>query len=306
MDYSYFYIEEIRDITNLTYDIFISGFEDSERTRSVYEKINAKEKYWFVFPQYSLKIATLPEGYVSSRALAEDEYILEVMGKISIRGKSLCLDATGFLIPHLLFLLQYFKRQDVKILDVLYSEPASYIKAEDTEFIKYIDMPRPIEGYATSPKTINGEDALVIFSGFSEELVTAVARQNSKAHSKYLFTGFPSLQADMYQQNMIQLEKSKLTIGQTNVTYLSAPAYDPFVAANRLQKIVTELLKKNPNIEYIHVSPLSTKPMAIAAALVYLDNPDKPIDIIYPPAKTYASGHTRGIKRTWKYTLEFE
>jgi len=78
------------------------------------------------------------------------------------------------------------------------------------------------------------------------------------------------------------------------------------VAATKLQKIVKDLMDEKYNIEYIHISPLSTKPMAIAAALVYLDNPECPIDIIYPPANTYICGHTKGIKRTWKYTLEFE
>lgn len=306
MNYSYCYIEEINDVSALNYDIFISGFDGSERTNAVYDKISATERHWLVFPQYALGGSMLPDEYLTTSANLEDDYILEVMEKICIRNKTVCLDATGFIIPHLLFFMQYLVLNGVKSFDVLYSEPISYTRAEDTEFTKYIEMPRPIQGYMASPKNINGNDALVIFSGFDATLVTKVARNNSKAQFKYLFTGFPSLQADMYQQNLIQLDKSKLTIGEKNVTYLKAPAYDPFVAATKLQKIVNDLMDEKHNIEYIHISPLSTKPMAIAAALVYLDNPECPIDIIYPPANTYICGHTKGIKRTWKYTLEFE
>lgn len=305
MDYAYCYLEEIKDVSTLDYDIFISGFDGSERTIAVYDKISAKERHWLVFPQYELRERLLPVEYLTSPSDLEDDYILEVMDKISIRKKSVCLDATGFIIPHLLFFIQYLVLHGVKSFDVLYSEPISYTHAEDTEFTKHIEMPRPIQGYMASPKNINGNDALVIFSGFDNTLVTTVAHNNSKAQFKYLFTGFPSLQADMYQQNMIQLYKSKETIGEKHITYLKAPAYDPFVAANKLQIIVNELMDARNNIEYIHISPLSTKPMAIAAALVYLNNRRCPIDIIYPPANTYVCGQTNGVKRTWKYTLEF-
>lgn len=307
MNYLHCYIEEIRDVAKLCYDIFVSGFDGCERTSVVYNKIVAPEKYWLIFPQYVQSECTPSEGCLTNEAIIEDDYILKVMKGINVSGKRVCIDATGFLIPHLLFLIQHLQRQGMKNIDVLYSEPASYIKAENTEFTRSFEMPRPVAGYMASPRNINGNDALIIFTGFTDALVTAVARYHNKAHFKYLFTGFPSLQADMYQQNLIQLSKSNETIGVTNVTRLMAPAYDPFVAANKLQNVVNELMEgENNNLEYIHIAPLSTKPMAIAAALVYLNNPNYPIDIIYPPANTYMCGHTKGIKRTWKYTLEFD
>ena len=306
MDYSYFYIEEIRDVSKLSCDIFISGFDVSERTRTVHDRISAQEKHWLVFPQYAQDKSLLPDVYLTSKAFMEDEYILDVMKNVAVKDKTICLDATGFLIPHLLFLIRYLQWQGLKTFDVLYSEPARYTRAEDTEFTRNIEMPRPVEGYMASPLHINGNDALIIFAGFNDALVTAVARNNNKAHFKYLFTGFPSLQADMYQQNLIQLSKSEQTIGEINVIRRKAPAYDPFVAANKLQKIVDDMMVDKNNIEYIHISPLSTKPMAIAAALIYLNNPKCPIDIIYPTVNTYICGHTKGIRRTWKYTLEFD
>lgn len=303
-NYSYYYMEEVTNVELLSYDLFISAFDGCVRTKATFEKIKSGEKHWFVFPQYELAADNHPAQYLTSNKLTEDEYIPEVMEGINLKGKSLCIDATGFLIPHLLFLIQLLKRQGICKFDVLYSEPASYKRAEDTEFTRSVNRPRPVEGYSASAKNVNGKDALIIFTGFNDALVTAVARDKSKSLYKYLFTGFPSLQADMYQQNLIQLSKSKESIGETHVTYLKAPAYDPFVAANKLERIVQELMDKRYSIEYIHISPLSTKPMAIAAALVYLKNPDCPIDIIYPLADTYLSEPAIGIKRSWRYTIE--
>ena len=252
MDFSYYFMNEVKDCSNLCYDIFISAYDECERTAVPFGKIQAEEKYWVVFPQYNQKKDTLPKHYLFSDKLNEDEFIPEIIEKIDFEGKTLCLDSTGFLIPHLLFLIQLLKRKGIRNLDVVYSEPASYIKAEDTEFTKSVNRPRPIEGYSTSAKNVNGNDALIIFVGFNDSLVTAVARDKSKALYKYLFTGFPSLQADMYQQNLIQLSKSKESIGETYVTHCKAPAYDPFIAADRLQKIVNDLMQPKYNIEYIN------------------------------------------------------
>lgn len=304
MDFSYYYIEEVKDVNNLQFDVFISAFDGCERTSITYNRIKAGEKHWIVFPQYDQKKECLPDCYCTSDKLLESDFVAEVLDTIDLKNKSICVDSTGFLIPHLVFLIQFFKRAGINKYDIIYSEPASYKHGEETEFTRSVNEPRPIEGYSSSAKNVNGNDALIVFSGFNDSLVTSVARNKSKSLYKYLFTGFPSLQADMYQQNLIQLSKSKESIGETHVTNLKAPAYDPFVAAKKLQEVVNELMKDCYNIEYIHVSPLSTKPMAIAAALVYLTNPNSPIDIIYPPSDTYVSGHAIGIKRTWRYTIE--
>ena len=305
MDFSYFYMEEVKDVKQLHYDVYISAFDGCERTSLIFDKIDSVEKKWIVFPQYEQEKDTLPENIVTCDKYTESEFVNEVIEAFSLKDKRICIDSTGFLIPHLVFLIQLFKRIGIKCYDIIYSEPASYKRAEETEFTRSVNAPRPIEGYSASAKNVNGNDALVIFSGFNDALVTSVARDKSKSLYKYLFTGFPSLQADMYQQNLIQLNKSKESIGETFVTYLKAPAYDPFVAANKLQEIVNQLMKEEYKIEYIHVAPLSTKPMAIASALVYLANPMCPIDIIYPPSDTYLSGHALGIKRTWRYTIEY-
>lgn len=117
------------------------------------------------------------------------------------------------------------------------------------------------------------------------------------------------MQADMYQQNLIQLNKSKESIGETNVSRLKTPAYDPFVAANKLLAIVGELMQPKYNIEFIHVFPLSTKQIAYetdrnSICLGLFGQTRCPIDIICPPADTYLSEGAIGIKRTWRYGME--
>jgi hypothetical protein len=81
-----------------------------------------------------------------------------------------------------------------------------------------------------------------------------------------------------------------------------APAFDPFVTA----QIINEIIEENPNSTNIYLSPLSTKPQTVGMALFYITNYNKlPISIVFPYSKTYTSKHAEGIKRTWKYTVEF-
>lgn len=306
MNYSYYFIEEIKDVSALQYDVFISVYDGCERTKDVFNKVKASNKHWLVIPQYNQSDDEKPARFLYSSSTIESDYILEVIKSVEIdTDKKVCIDSTGFIIPHLLFLIQYLKRKGVISFDILYSEPQRYEDAESTEFTKRVNHTRPIDGYSTVARDVDGEDTLIIFVGFNDEMVTNVARDKSLAKHKYLFTGFPSLQADMYQQNLIQLTKSIETIGQKHVHYCKAPAYDPFVAAQKLQEIINKRLEKSNPVNFIHIAPLSTKPMAIAAALVYFNNHDAPIDIIYPPAEEYKSHHSLGIKRTWRYIIEF-
>ncbi len=306
MDYSYYFMEEVKDISTLQYDVFISAFDGCDRTKVTFKRVNAVNKYWLVIPQYKQAAEGLPKKYLFSSFTEESEFILDIVGKVDISGeKKICVDSTGFIIPHLLYLVQYLKRRGIVALDILYSEPQQYEKGESTQFAKRVGYTRPVMGYSTIARDVEGEDTLIIFAGFNDEMVSNVAREKSKSKHKYLFTGFPSLQADMYQQNLIQLNKSIETIGEMHVHFCKTPAYDPFVTAKKLQDIIDKRIKKSEPVNYIHIAPLSTKPMAIAAALVYFNNPDYPIDIIYAPAEEYKSHHSIGIKRTWRYTMEF-
>ena len=55
MDFSYNYMEEVKDITTLHYDLFISAFDGCERTTATYERITAENKYGLYFRSMSKK-----------------------------------------------------------------------------------------------------------------------------------------------------------------------------------------------------------------------------------------------------------
>ncbi len=308
MNYSYYFIEEVNDISEVSYDVFISAFDGCERTLDTYNRITSKVKYWLLFPQYKFAdTIQLPQDALFSESLEENEYINAVISQIGeLNNCKICIDSTGFLIPHLIFLMMLLKRRGIKEFHMLYSAPKKYRNDESTVFSVGANQTRPVVGYSSSPKSINGDDVLIILAGFDDTLITNVARDKSKSKYKYLFMGFPPLQADMYQQNILQLNKSKETIGQTNVCYCKSPAYDPFISASKIQKIIDSLTyDARYDISFIHIAPLSTKPMAIAAALVYMNNPDLPIDVVYPTSDSYRCDHSEGISRTWRYVIEF-
>lgn len=308
MNYSYYFIEEVNDVSDISYDIFISAFDGCHRTLETYGKIISKMKYWLLFPQYSFpNTMQLPQNALFSEEVTENGYINAVVDQMAnLNGSRICIDSTGFIIPHLMFLMMLLKRKGVKEYHILYSSPIKYSKDESTVFSIGANQTRPIIGYSSSPKNVNGDDVLILLAGFNDTLLTNVARDKSKSKYKYLFVGFPPLQADMYQQSILQLNKSKETIGKTNVYYCKAPAYDPFISASKIQKEIDRLgVGNRQDIGFIHIAPLSTKPMAIAAALVYMKNPDLPIDVVYPTSDSYMCDHSEGISRTWRYIIEY-
>lgn len=308
MNYTYFYIEEINEQI-LEYDMFFSAYDGCERTMSMFEKISTKRlKQWLIFPQYQVPIEKRPEHCFYCEELGEDDYVSSFISSIKSNLRSntkICIDCTGFIIPHLLLLISRLHRLNIKNIDIIYSEPDTYINAENTVFTNTANAPEHICGFSAVSENVGGKNILIVNAGYNNELINIVAQDKGKCDYKYFITSFPSLQADMYQQNLIQLHKCKQTIGEKNVKYLKAPAYDPFITAQKIQDTIDDILKIENNVSYIHLAPLSTKPQAIACALVYIWNKDKlPINIIYPRSMTYKLGHADGVKRTWKYTIE--
>ena len=147
--------------------------------------------------------------------------------------------------------------------------------------------------------TDNTNDMLIVCSGYDEQLFAAVASDKSYCRHKYHIIGFPSLQPDMYQESMLRFYNIKESIGTSSRRF--APAFDPFVTAQTIEEIVGEI--QNPT--NIYLSPLSTKPQTIGMALYYLySKAEKSVNILFPFSMEYTSGHTVGVKRTWKYTIE--
>lgn len=285
------------------YDLFISAYDECDRTIIPYKSVNAKEKLWMLFPQYRYTGAVMKTGVYYNEGLKESDYYSEfkkVYNKDNICNKSICIDSTGFLRPHLIYLLAYLNFLGVKKFDVLYTEPNIYSKADETDFSINIDCVRSVEGCTNTPKTSEEmKDVLIVCSGYDEKLFSAVASYKTNCKYKYHIIGFPSLQPDMYQESMLRFYNIKESVGNSERVF--APAFDPFVTA----QAIDDILQNIPDATNIYLSPLSTKPQTLGMVLYYLYNKSRlPVSILFPFSMEYTSGHTVGIKRTWRYTVE--
>lgn len=309
MDYTIFY-KEFYDYGDLrkspNYDLFWSAFDNCNRTKEIFNKVKSTQKKWFIFPQYNHKTEDLPtsEGIYNSQSLAESEYFQDFIREFSendYKSSKICIDITGFIRPHLIYLLKFLSCSSISQVDLLYTEPNQYTNADETTFSGFIDGIQDVEGCTSinnNPNTDN--DLLIICAGYDDNLIARIA-QNKDCPNKYYILGFPSLQPDMYQESILKMENAKMSAGKFK-NYKYAPAFDPFVTA----QIINEIIEENPNATNIYLSPLSTKPQTVGMALFYITNFERlPISIIFPYSKKYSSKHAEGVKRTWKYTLEF-
>lgn len=303
IDFTIFYKTsyENGDVDTLTeYDLFFSAFDDCERTKVIFEKVKSHQKLWIGFPHY--KDIQYPSADIfTCSSFKEDECFIELFKKITIAPNSkICIDVTGFIRPHLIFFIVFLYRLGLKKIDFLYSEPQHYINAEDTTFSGFINEVKIIEGCSAMVNLANvDKDLLIIAAGYDDKLIAKIAQEKSKIKKKYYIIGFPSLQADMYQESVLKIFQAKESIGHRIDKF--APAFDPFVTA----QIINEIVKENPDHSNIYLSPLSTKPQTLGIALYYIwFFQQKSINIIFPYSNVYLPKTASGIKKTWKYTFE--
>ena len=306
MDFTKFYKSSFNPSEEFVcpeYDLFISAYDECDRTRIPYDKVKAKKKLWLLFPQYQYKGSKPVEDYYLGEGKSESGYFKDffiLYKKEDLCKMSICVDSTGFLRPHLIYLIAYFNFIGLKQLDVLYTEPSRYSEADETDFSINVDIVRTVEGCTNNPITSEEiNDVLIVCSGYDEKLFSRVASYKSNCKYKYHIIGFPSLQLDMYQESMLRFYNIKESVGKSVRKF--APAFDPFVTA----QTVDEILKEIPNPTNIYLSPLSTKPQTLGMVLYYLYyKREKAVNILFPFSMVYTSGHTEGVKRTWRYTIE--
>lgn len=305
MDFSIFYKETLNDgdyVSLSEYDYYFSGFDNCDRTKHQFDKIPAKNKLWFVFPHYSkLDDIQYPQEQIYQEpSHKESEFFSNFMSNRTINSESMiCIDITGFIRPHLIFLIRYLHIIGIKKIDAIYTEPMKYTDGDETRFSGFIESIESVAGYSSmNINPITDNDVLIISAGYDDDLIAKVA-QHKDCKIKYLLIGFPSLQPDMYQENILKIKSIENTLGDTIIKYV--PAFDPFITA----QIIDSIVKDNPKITNLHLSPISTKPQVLGMALFYLYNyTNLSVDLIFPYSNTYSTKHAQGIKRTWKYTLE--
>lgn len=87
------------------YDLFLSAYDECDRTRIPYENVKAKKKLWLLFPQYQYNGDKPQEECYLSDGKRESEYFqnfFSELDKEELRKMSICVDSTGFLRPHLI------------------------------------------------------------------------------------------------------------------------------------------------------------------------------------------------------------
>ncbi|MEQ8908710.1 MAG: hypothetical protein RIC95_05930 [Vicingaceae bacterium] len=322
MDYTIFYkkkYENHLDISDRDYDLFISAYNKSERVNEVYKNISANEKHWIVLPEYNFTDVEFPavdDGEllfiytnIGDEASVVREYFEENSEKI--QGQNICIDMTGFLRPHLMFLVRYLGLMKVGKVDFLYSDPDSYKDREDTTFTSdYIEV-RQVIGCEGNHNPETSNDLMIIGAGYDAQRISDVAKNKASAR-KIQLLGFPSLRPDMYQENILNANKAEEEAGMGKEdsfsdpsTTILAPANDPFVTAQLLSDFVKKENKK-VEISNLYLCPLSTKAQTLGFSLFYISECiDKAVSMIFPFCHNYERQTSTGISKVWIYTVEF-
>jgi hypothetical protein len=314
-DYTILYKDSFESVAGLAsgqqWDVFISAFNMTERVQTVYDAIDSREKYWIVHREYGFTATEIPINgrvYSAPDLTREDDFMIDFLGGLpDLQGVTLCVDISGFMRPHLMFLLLLLSKRGITAFDVLYSEPAQYALRELTEFARGdVTDVRPVAGFEGNhqPSLSHDEDVLIIGVGYEHDLIRHVANSKNNAR-KLQLVGFPPLQADFYQENRLNAHRAAEAVSAVNENNpIFAPANDPFVTAKVLQEEVEN--QRRRGAKNVYLCPISSRPQALGFALYYLfEGQNQAVSLLYPFASRYAPGAAAGISRVWRYRIEF-
>jgi hypothetical protein len=298
----------------MTWDIFVSAFNTSDRVLTVFNCVSSPVKHWLVHSEYGFSLDELPLGdLVQPLGGDEIDFWLEFFSKAGLpqdlSGLSICIDATGFMRPHLMVLLALVKSRGVRCLNVLYTDPVGYSDAESTPFTKgAITAVRQVRGFEGSHIADAGErDLIVIGVGYDDQLIRRAAESKSAARKLQLF-GLPSLQPHMYQESRLRASRAEEAVGpQSDREVLFAPASNPFVTADVLHESIAREEGSPRGLRNLYLSPLGTKPQVLGFALYYLtERANTATSVVFPFADGYNQETTFGIARIWLYEFELD
>ncbi len=312
IDYTIFYKETLTREADWRegWDVFLSAYTLAERVHLVFDQAVARTKRWLLFSEYGFDEAEQPnEAFFTCEQMDEAVFIRDCFDSLGqdVTNLHIGIDITGFIRPYLLFLVRWLQAHGVRQFDALYSEPVIYAKRDKTEFSPLvIEEVRQVAGYEGVHSTNTDRDLLLIGAGYDDHLIAKVAESKDNARKIQLF-GFPSLRADMFQENVVRAYGAEEAVGVRTAEPTSsrfAPAYDPFVTASVLQETV-EAVEARHGLTNLYLSPLATKPQALGFAIFYLyEWVGKPASILFPFSSGYSKKTTRGVSRVWKYTVE--
>ncbi len=218
---------------------------------------------------------------------------------------SLRIDITGFMRPHLMLLAASLFEMGFERFEVLYSDPVLYRKEEKTEFTRgAVSEVRQVSGFeGVHVPDAGTSDLLIIGTGYDDRLIKWVA-ESKEAARKIEMYGLPSLQPDMYQENVLRSARAADSVGLgADVEPMFAPANDPFTTAQVLHERVE--VERRRGLQNLYLCPVGTKVQALGFALYYLHEwRGLPCSVIFPFAESYDQETSLGLSRAWLYTVE--
>lgn len=293
------------------WDVFISAYNFDARVQSLFKNVKAKEKYWLGHAQYGIRPQTeiAKTSYFTSEASDEAGFIHEFFDWLKEKGhdvssKSICIDITGFMRPELMFLIRKLGHMQVNQFDILYAEPLQYAMRELTKFSKgIVKEVRQVAGFEGLHTESLSKSLLVIGAGYEHHLIKHVAEAKENASKLQIF-GFPPLQPDFYQENILGATLASEAVGRYATDPRLAPANDPFATAAVLSEIISKHKERYAEAN-VYLAPLATKPQALGFALYYIfECIDRPVSIIYPFCSEYEPDTSVGIGKIWRYHIE--
>lgn len=288
-----------------TYDRFISAYNESDRVRNVFREVSAGKKHWLLFPEYGAW-DTPPNAGDESFACAdttEDEVISDYLAVHPIDGsENVCIDITGFIRPHIMYLLRHLFHVGKRGVDLIYSEPVAYRNGASTAFSGDVSAIRLVRGFEGSHSTDTDGEYLVIGCSYDSKLMAAVAGSRLRARKVQLFP-FPALRPHMYQENRIRTQECETSFNPVADT-LFAPAHDPFATAH----VLSDFRRRWKNeIKNLYLSPLATKPQVVGFTLFYLlECIGQPVSVTFPFSEGYNRDTSSGVSELWRYRLDFD
>ncbi len=289
--------------------LFISAYNDSERVRKPFENVQSAMKHWVIHNEYQFSESDRPDGDVFAPTGANEadfwhSYLDQ--SRVELADHELCIDATGFMRPHLAFLLVLLQRAGVGRVHFIYTDPERYVKAENTQFTKGpVTEVRQVAGFEGTHSTDTSNDLLIIGAGYDHQLIRRIAEFKENSRKLQMF-GLPSLQPSMYQESVISANRAAESLGSAaQDDVLFAPASDPFVTAQVLHDRV-ERERERRAVTNLYLSALGTKPQVLGFALYFVSEClESATSLVFPYAERYTQETSKGISRIWQYTLEF-
>lgn len=291
-------------------DVLVSGFNMARRVKSTFERIDAGKKFWLIHNEYSFEDRDLPSDgtLLTSSERTEADFIIEAFAPLEPMNPTtrLCIDVTGLMRPHLIFLMKFLKVRGIMKFDFVYTEPSQYHRKADTVFASDVFEVRQVNGFEGVHTADNRDDILIVGAGYDHDLVSQAIAHKSSARLVQMLS-LPSLSADMYQESLIRLHRvadAPAKVPEEQLAYASAN--DPFNTYVVLAETLGKLFSRSPSsASNLYLSPLATKPQAIGFALFYLKYlVGQPASIIFPFAKNYSKETSTGVGRTWLYSLD--